>query len=162
MLIGQRVRDFLDMHHVNYAALPHSPTFPAQKVAAELQVPSKQFAKAVILHADAHLLMAVLPASHRLNLHKLRDSLEARHLEIVPESELADFCPDSELGAFPPFGNLFGMETWVDRSLGKAEDIVFNAGTHQDAVRMKYADYLRLAMPQVANFSELAKPRQAA
>ena len=162
MSIGQRVRDFLDSHHVNYTALPHPQAFPAQKVAEELHVSGKQFAKAVILHADAHLLMAVLPASHRLNLHKLKESLEAKHLEIVPESELAEFCSDSELGAFPPFGNLYGMETWVDRSLGKSEDIVFNAGTHEDAVRMKYADYLRLAMPQVATFSEVGRPRQAA
>jgi Ala-tRNA(Pro) deacylase len=162
MSIGQRVRDFLDLHHVNYTALPHPPAFPAHKVAEELHISSKQFAKAVILHADDNLFMAVLPAAHRLNLYKLKESLEAKHLEIVPESELAEFCSDSELGAFPPFGNLYGMETWVDRSLGKSEDIVFNAGTHQDAVQMKYSDYLRLAMPQVASFSEEARPRQAA
>ena len=162
MSIGQRVRDYLDSHHVNYTALPHPQTFPAQMVADELHVSGKHFAKAVVLRADGHLLMAVLPASHRLNLHKLQESLEAKRLEIVPERELTDLCSDSELGAFPPFGNLYGMETWVDRSLGKSEEIMFNAGTHRDAVRMKYGDYLRLAMPQVATFSESARPRQAA
>jgi Ala-tRNA(Pro) deacylase len=162
MSIGQRVRDYLDSHHVNYTALPHPQAFPAQKIAEELNVSDKHFAKAVVLRADGHLLMAVLPASHRLNLHKLRESVEAKHLEMVAESELNGLCSDSELGAFPPFGNLYGMETWVDRSLGKSEDIVFNAGTHRDAVRMKYADYLRLAMPQVGTFSEPARPRQAA
>ena len=162
MSIGQRVRDFLDSHHVNYTALPHPQAFPAQKIAKELHVSSKQFAKAVVLRADGHLLMGVLPASHRLILGKLKESLEAKHLEMVPEKELSGLCSDSELGAFPPFGNLYGMETWVDRSLGKSEDIVFNAGTHRDAVRMRFADYLRLAMPQVATFSEPARPRQAA
>lgn len=162
MSVGQRVRDFLDAHHVNYTALPHAQAFIARKIAEELQISTKQFAKVIILRADKHLLMAVLPASHRLNLHKLRDSLEARHLEIVPEAELAAFSPDSELGAFAPFGNLYGIETWVDRSLGKSEHIVFNAGSHKDAVRMKYADYLRLAMPQVGTFSESTRSRQAA
>jgi Ala-tRNA(Pro) deacylase len=162
MSIGQRVRDYLDSHHVNYTALPHPQAFPAEKIAEELHVSGKHFAKSVVLRADGHLLMAVLPASHRLNLPKLKESLEAKHLEIVPESELNEICSDSELGAFPPFGNLYGMETWVDRSLGKSEEIVFNAGTHRDAVRMKYADYLRLAMPQVATFSGPVRPRQAA
>ncbi|HUZ47801.1 MAG TPA: YbaK/EbsC family protein [Terriglobia bacterium] len=162
MSIGQRVRDYLDSHHVNYTALPHIQAFSAEKVAEELHVPAKHFAKSVVLRADGHFLMAVLPASHRLNLHRLSESVEAKRLEIVPESELPNLCSDSELGAFPPFGNLYKMETWVDRSLGKSEEIVFNAGTHRDAIRMKYADYLRLAMPQVATFSEPAKPQQAA
>ncbi|MCL5006390.1 MAG: YbaK/EbsC family protein [Acidobacteria bacterium] len=162
MSIGQRVRDYLDSHHVNYTALPHTQAYPTRNIAEELDASGKHFAKSIILRADDHLLMAVLPASHRLNLHKLKVSLEAKRLEVVSESELNDLRSDSELGAFPPFGNFYGMETWVDRSLGKSEEIVFNAGTHRDAVRMRYADYLRLAMPQVATFSTPARPRQAA
>ena len=162
MSIGQRVRDYLDSHHVNYTALPHPQAFSAEKIAEELHLSAKHFAKSVVLRADGYFLMAVLPASHRLNLHRLMESVEAKRLEIVSENELHNLCSDSELGAFLPFGNLYKMETWVDRSLGKSEEIVFNAGTHRDAIRMKYSDYLRLAMPQIATFSEPAQPQQAA
>lgn len=162
MSIGQRVRDYLDSHHVNYTALPHPQAFSAEKIAEELHLSAKHFAKSVVLRADGHFLMAVLPASHRLNLHRLMESVEAKRLEIVSENELHNLCSDSELGAFPPFGNLYKMETWVDRSMGKSEEIVFNAGTHRDAIRMKYSDYLRLAMPQIATFSEPSRPQQAA
>lgn len=162
MSIGHRVRDYLDSHRVNYAALPHPKAFIAEKTAEELHIPGIYFAKSVVLRADGRPVMAVLPASRHLNLGRLREFLEAKQLEIMEENELNNLCPDSELGAFPPFGNLYGMETWVDRALGKTKEIVFNAGTHRDAVRMKYTDYLRLAMPQVGAFSEPARPQHAA
>ncbi len=156
MSISRRIRDYLDSQNVNYAWLSHPEAFPAQEIAQALHVSGKHFAKAVVLHTDGRLVMAVLPASHRLNLHELKESLEVKHLELAPESELANLCSDCELGAFPPFGNLYGMDTWVDRSLGESEEIVFNAGTHTDAVRMKYSDYAKLAKPQFASFSKAA------
>jgi Ala-tRNA(Pro) deacylase len=98
--------------------------------------------------------MAVLPTSHRLNLHELKTELDAKHIEMLPEGKLTKLCPDCELGAFPPFGGLYGMETLVDRSLAQSEEIVFNAGRHTDALRMKYADYANLMKPP-DNFGEL-------
>ncbi len=88
MSIGQRVRDYLDSHHVNYTALPHPQAFSAEKIAEELHLSAKHFAKSVVLRADGYFLMAVLPASHRLNLHRLMESVEAKRLEIVPEGDL--------------------------------------------------------------------------
>ncbi|MEJ2007939.1 MAG: YbaK/EbsC family protein [Acidobacteriota bacterium] len=154
MSITQRVQEYLDLNNVRFELLPHYPAFPAQKTAQSLHVSGKHFAKSVVLHADDRLVMAVLPASHRLNLHDLRQELEVRHLEMAPESEVEKICSDCELGAFPPFGHFYGMETWVDRSLEKSEEIVFNAGTHTEAIRMKYSDYFKLAHPKLASFAD--------
>jgi len=105
--------------------------------------------------ADGRLVMVVLPASHRLMMQELKATLEARRLEMLPEGELAKIFPDCDLGAIPPFGNLYGIDVWVDRAIADAGEIVFNAGTHVDAVRMDYGDYADLAKPRTGRFSEL-------
>jgi|YelNatPaOPRAMG01_1025707.scaffolds.fasta_scaffold48214_2 Ala-tRNA(Pro) deacylase len=154
MSMSQRLQEYLESNNVRFELLPHYAAFPAQKTAQSLHVSGKHFAKAVVLRADDRLVMAVLPASHRLNLHDLRQELEVRRLEMVPEAELENICSDCELGAFPPFGHFYGMETWIDRSLAKSEEIVFNAGTHTEAIRMKYADYVKLVNPKMASFAD--------
>ena len=155
MAVSQSIRDYLNSQHVNYEWLHHALAFPAQEVAHTLHVSGKHFAKAVMLQADGRPVMAVLPASHRLNLLELKAELDAKHVEMLAEAELIKLCPDCELGAFPPFGSLYGMETLVDRSLAQSDEIVFNAGSHTDALRMKYADYANLTKPRVGNFGEL-------
>ena len=155
MSISQRIRDYLDSQQVKYEWLHHTLAFPAQEVAHTLHISGKHFAKAVVLQADGRPVMAVLPASHRLNFQELKVELDAKHVEMLPEAELTKLCPDCELGAFPPFGGLYGVDTLVDRSLAQSEEIVFNAGSHTDAVRMKYGDYAGLAKPRVGNFGEL-------
>ena len=156
MSVSQRILDYLDSLNLSYELVPHAQAFAAQEVAQTLHVSGKRFAKAVVLDADGRLMMAVLPASHRLDLHQLKEELNAKKLEMVPEGELVKFCPDCELGAFPPFGHLYGMNVWVDRSLGQCEEIMFNAGSHTEAIRMKYADFAKAATPHVARFAELA------
>jgi Ala-tRNA(Pro) deacylase len=155
MSVSRRIQDYLDSQSVNYAVLPHAEAFPAQEIAHQLHVSGSNFAKAVVLRTDGRLLMAVLPASRRLNLRALKEALEVKHLELAPESELANLCAGCELGAFPPFGNLYGMDTWVDGSLSESEEIVFNAGSHRESLRMKYSDYARLAKPIVVRFAVL-------
>jgi len=155
MSIPRRIRDYLDSQKAPYEWLPHPQAFTAQEVAHSLHVSGKRLAKTVILNADGRLVMAVLPASHRLIMPELKAALEVRRLEMLPESELAKIFPDCDLGAIPPFGNLYGIEMWVDRTVEESGELVFTAGTHVDAVRMKYSDYAELVKPHVGRFSEL-------
>ena len=155
MSIPRRIREYLDSQNVPYEWLPHPQAYTAQEVAHSLHISGKRLAKTVVLDADGVVVMAVLPASHRLSIPELKSAAEARHLEMLPEGELAKIFPECDLGAIPPFGHLYGVDVWVDRSIADQGEIVFNAGTHLDAVRMKYSDYAGLAKPHVARFSEM-------
>jgi Ala-tRNA(Pro) deacylase len=155
MSIPRRIRDYLDSQKAPCEWLPHPQAFTAQEVAHSLHVSGKRLAKTVILNADGRLVMAVLPASHRLIMPEMKAALEVRHLEMLPEGELAKIFPDCDLGAIPPFGNLYGIEVWVDRTVEESGELVFTAGTHVDAGRMKYSDYAELVKPHVGRFSEL-------
>ncbi|MBZ5544760.1 MAG: YbaK/EbsC family protein [Acidobacteriia bacterium] len=155
MSIPRRIRDYLDSQKAPYEWLPHPQAFTAQEVAHSLHVSGKRLAKVVVLDADGRLVMAVLPASHRLSLSELKAELAAQRLEMLPESELVKIFPDCDLGAIPPFGNLYGIDVCVDRAVVETGEIVFTAGTHVDAARMKYSDYAALAKPHEGRFSEL-------
>ena len=161
MSIPQRIRCYLDSEQVDYEWLPHPQAFTAQEVAHSLHVSGKRLAKTVLLEADGRLVMAVLPASHRLSLPELKAGLGVRRLALLPEGELAKLFPDCELGAVLPFGNLYGIDVQVDRAVAECEEIFFVAGTHWDAVRMKYADYAALVKPRVSQFSEVWMPKAA-
>lgn len=155
MSIPQRIGEFLDSQGVRHDLLPHAEAFAAQDVAHSLHVSGRRLAKAVVLDADGRLVMAVLPASHRLDLAEFQAALEARRLAMLSESELAKIFPDCQLGAVPPFGNLYGIDVWMDSTLAETEEIVVCAGTHADCLRMKSADYLNLVKPKLGRFSEV-------
>jgi len=155
MSVSRHIQEYLQSRGATYELLPHPQAFEAREVAHTLHIPEAQFAKAVVLRADGRLVMAVLAASHRINFHYLRERLEVSHLDMAAEHDLASLCSDCELGAFPPFGHLYGMEVWVDIELTRSQEIIFNAGTHGEALRMKYADYAGLETPHVAVFAEL-------
>jgi Ala-tRNA(Pro) deacylase len=155
MGIPSRVRDFLDSENISYEELRHQPAYSGQEVAHTLHLSGKKCAKTVVLEGDGRPVMAVLPASSRLNLQDLRTAMEVTHLEMLSESELTKLFPDCEQGAIPPLGRLYGMIVWVDRSISDSEQIVFCAGTHEDCIRMKYSDFAKLALPRISRFSEV-------
>lgn len=154
MSISRRVREYLDSNDVPYEWLPHSQAYTAQEVAHSLHVSGKRLAKTVMVDADGCLVMAVLPASHRLILGKLQEALQAKRIEMLAESELTELFPDCDQGAIPPFGNLYGMDVWLDRSLTDWDEIVFTAGTHRDALQMRTSDYSELVVPHIGSFAE--------
>jgi Ala-tRNA(Pro) deacylase len=102
---------------------------------------------------DGKLAMAVLPASFHIDFELLKDGLGARTVELATETEFKDRFPECELGAMPPFGNLFGMDTFVAESLREDEEIAFNAGTHTELLRLAFADFERLVRPKILRFS---------
>lgn len=146
MSISQRLRDLLDHAGVKYTVVTHSPAYTAQEIAQSLNTPVREIAKAVVIKVDSRLALAVLPAQVRVDLERLGAALKGT-VVIATESEFAEAFPDCELGAMPPFGALYGLRTWVDESLTRDREIVFNAGSHSEAIRMSFDDYRRLASP---------------
>jgi len=161
MAIPQRIRDYLDSQNVPYETLHHTQAYTGQEVAHSLHVSGKKCVKGVLVEGDEKPVLAVIPASHRVHLIDLRSALEVSELEMLHESELTRLFPDCDLGAVPPFGNLYGIEVWVDRAVADAEEIIFCAGTHEDCIRMRYSDYAKLALPRLGRFSELAAAKAA-
>src|SRR3989338_3175292 len=144
MYLLTRLKQYLDRENVPYQHDVHRTAYTAQEVAAEEHVPGKLVAKTVVVKADAQFAMAVLPASLRLDTAALRTALGAKEVRLATEFEFTGLFPDCDVGAMPPFGNLYGLSVYVDESLTEYPEIVFNAGTHQDTIRMTYSDFARL------------------
>jgi len=151
MPILTTLRQFLDQNAVVYAVGSHPQAFTAQEVAQAQHTPGRELAKVVMLRSGAEFFMAVLPAPYRVDLDLAKTALGKPDLRLASEQEFASLFPKCEAGAMPPFGNLYNLRVYVDRSLTRDEDIVFNAGTHTQTVKMKYADFARLVQPQVVS-----------
>lgn len=148
-MLSPRLHYFLDEHHVPYTTLSHARTLTAQDTANAAHVSNRHFAKTVMLKVDGALAMLVMPAAYRIDLVRLSRALGGRVVELAHEDEFKDAFPDCELGAMPPFGNLYGLPLYVDARLADHAEIAFNAGSHTDALRMPYREFDRLAEPEV-------------
>ena len=148
-----KVVDYLDEVSASYEITQHRPTFTAQQMAAEEHVPGMAVAKPVIVKTGDAYYMCVLPACCKIDLDALKSHLGVRQVELADETEMAKLFPDSALGAEPPFGSLYDLETIMDKTLEADEYIVFQGGTHEQAIRMDMAEYRRIAQPKVLAFS---------
>ncbi len=144
-----KLREFLDSHSVKYLVISHSVAYTAQGIAALTHTPGKELAKTVIVNIDGRMAMAVVPASFRVDLFKLKRYLNAGTVELSTEAEFRNQFPDCETGSMPPFGNLYGMDVFVDEQLSQDKEIAFNAGSHRELVRMSYADFQAQVKPVV-------------
>lgn len=149
----QQLKEYLDSRGVKYTVLTHSQAFTAQEIAAVARIPGKELAKTVIMRLDGKLVMVVLPASDMVDFRLLKKAMNADRAELATEGEFRDRFPQCELGAMPPFGNLYDMEVLVAADLQEDKEIAFNAGDHRILVRMAYEDYQRLVSPKVLNLS---------
>lgn len=148
-----RLKQFLEENHVKFVTIRHSPAFTAQEIAALAHVPGKELAKTVMVKIDGELAMAVLPAPDKVSAEKLRQVTGAKAVELASEDDFAEAFPNCEVGAMPPFGNLWGMYVFVDERLREDEHIAFNAGSHTELVKLSYADFERLVTPVIARLS---------
>lgn len=148
-MISVKIRSFLDANQVKYVTIDHSPAYTAQEIAASAHIPGKDLAKTVIVKIDGKPAMVVLPASRRVSVSAVQDLTGTRNVMIASEDEFAPLFPDCYEGAMPPFGNLYGLEVYVDAELTKDEIIVFNACSHTELIAMRYADFERLVHPKV-------------
>jgi Ala-tRNA(Pro) deacylase len=149
----EKLKRYLDTHRVRYVVLDHSPAYTAQEIAARAHIPGKELAKTVMIRIDGELAMAVLPASYRVDFEQLKEVTGAKKVALARETDFRDRFPDCDLGAMPPFGNLYGVPVYVAESLAEDEEIAFNACSHSQLVRLSYADFERLARPEVLRFS---------
>ena len=153
MAIMQSLQRLLDDNRVHYEVHRHPTSFTAKETAAADHVPPSEMAKVVVLKSGDRFLLAVLPATHTLDVDLIRETAGDARLRLASEREFADAFADCEPGAIPPFGQLFGMPMWVDDSLGREREMVFNAGNHRETVHLAYADFVRLAKPEFGEFS---------
>ena len=146
---AQKLKEFLDGRNVEYITISHSPAYTAQRIAELTHIPGKELAKTVIVKLDGEFAMAVLPASHRVDLDYLKRGVKAENVEVASEAEFKDLFPDCEVGAMPPFGNLYDMDVYVAEKLSEDKEIAFNSGSHTELVKLSYQDFENLVSPKV-------------
>jgi Ala-tRNA(Pro) deacylase len=159
MTMLDTIEGYLQETGTPFTHTTHRLAYTAREVARAEQLPPRNLAKTVVVHDDSGYSLAVLPADCLVDLFQLRTDLGRSHLRLATESEIATLFPDCELGAMPPLGNLCGLPVYADASLAEREWIAFNAGTHRDAVHMRYSDFERLARPITLHFSRPAAPQ---
>ena len=149
----KRLKEFLDANNVKYITISHSRAFTAQETATSAHIAREEMAKTVMVKIDGKMAMAVLPASCNVDLELLKDVTNSSTIELADEKEFQDLFPDCEVGAMPPFGNLYQMDVFAAESLSEDEEFAFNAGTHRELIKTSYKDFERLVKPKVAKFS---------
>jgi Ala-tRNA(Pro) deacylase len=147
--MSERLRRCLDEAGVSYEVLHHPPDVRARETATDTGTRPEEFAKTLLVEVDGEPAMAVLPASLSLAPSRLAASLGAEHVRLLTERDYSRLCPDSEVGAAPPFGPLYGLPVYASPALARDERITFNAGAHDTALRMRFADFARLVSPRL-------------
>jgi len=153
MSVSNRLETLLEESGVPFEVIDHPVAFTAQEEAAASHVPGRHWAKTVAVLVNGEPALAVVPATRRLDLDKLRRIAGTEHVTVAREAEFRGLYPDCDLGAMPPFGELYGQQTFVDETLREVETIAFHAGDHRTAIEMSFADYERLCEPVPADLS---------
>lgn len=156
MAISKKIKTYLDKNKIKYSTMKHKEAFTAQEIAAAQHIPGKQVVKTVLVKADDKYILAVLPAVHMVNFDSLKKVLKAKKVSLASEDDISKLIPDFEVGAMPPFGNMFDLPVYADSLLKEDKDIVFNAGSHTDMIKIKYKDFEKLANPVIGEFGKQA------
>jgi Uncharacterized conserved protein len=149
----KKLKDFLESRNIKYVTITHSRAYTASEIAQSAHIPGKELAKTVMVKLDGKMAMAVLPASYKVDFELLKQASGASVVELATEQAFKDMFPECEVGAMPPFGNLYGIDVYVAKSLAEDEEIAFNAGSHTELIRLAYKDFERLVQPKVAELS---------
>jgi len=142
------LKTYLNNQGVKFTTIGHNKAYTAMEVAESAHVKGKEMAKSVVLKIDGKLAMAVLPATQKVHVERVKKAMGAKKVEIAHEQEFQGNFPGCELGAMPPFGNIYGMEVYVDPHLAEDNEIAFNAGSHTELMWVRYLDFERLAKPK--------------
>lgn len=154
---NKMLREFLDQNKVRYVTIKHSVAYTAQEIAASAHIKGKELAKTVLIKIDGKMAMCVLPASNKIDFDLLKEALGGKSIRLANEIEFKDKFPECDVGAMPPFGNLYDMDVFVEEALVKDEEIAFNACSHIELIQMAFKDYGRLVKPRLMKFSYHSK-----
>ncbi len=154
MAVSEKLRSYLTKEKIQFEHLHHALAYTASKTAGAQHVPGKNFLKTVIIKYDDRPIMCVLAATHLVDFEKLKTIIGSNMLQLAPEEELTELFPEYDTGAEPPFGNLYGLDVYLDAAVQKDKDIAFNAGTHTDVIKMRLSDYIKLVNPTIAEFGK--------
>jgi Ala-tRNA(Pro) deacylase len=149
----KKLKQFLDDNHIKYVKISHSKAYTAQEIAASAHIPGKEVAKTVMIKINGKMAMVILPASYVVDFDLLKEVTGSQDVSLAGEEQFQDLFPDCEVGAMPPFGNLYQMPVFVARSLAEDEEITFNAGSHTELIKLSYKDYEKLVKPKVVTIS---------
>lgn len=152
-MAAAKLKKFLNSRGVKYTTIEHYPSYTAPEVAASADISGRSFAKTVVVEIAGKMALVVLPANRKIVLADLRDLLADQDVKLAAEDAFKERFPDCELGAMPPFGNLYGLPVYVAQSLTEAPEIAFNAGTHREVIKMAFADFVELVQPTVLDFA---------
>jgi Ala-tRNA(Pro) deacylase len=161
MEIPRQLIECLEQNNVQYEILRHAEAVTAQRIAEAEHVKGRHQAKVVMLKSGYQHLMMVLPADHHIDLEKVERIL-GQSVSIDKEADFRSLFPNTAIGAMPPFGNLYGLATYVDKRLAEQDYIVFEAGTHTDAVKISYGDYEKIVKPKVEDLAIKLHPMKGA
>jgi Ala-tRNA(Pro) deacylase len=150
---AKKLKEFLDKNNIKYVSIKHSPAFTSQEIAQSVHIPGKSFAKTVIVKLDKKFAMAVVPAKFLIDIDKMKEITGADFIELADEKEFENLFPGCEVGAMPPFGNLYDMDVFVAETLTRYEEITFNAGTHTEVIKLAYKDFEKLVQPKVVQIA---------
>ena len=152
----KKIKEFLDGAGVKYIVVSHAPAYTAQEIAASAHIPGRELAKTVMVKLDGKMAMAVLPASHVVDFDQLKQTAGSEKAELASEDEFRNLFPECEVGAMPPFGNLYDIPVYAEISLTEDEEIAFNAGSHKELFRMAYKDFTDLVKPTAGKFGKMS------
>lgn len=148
-----KLKEYLDSENIKYISITHSRAYTAQETAESAHIPGKELAKTVMVKLDGEMAMAILPASDRIDFDLLRGAANAANVTLADENEFNSMFPESEVGAMPPFGNIYGLDVYVEESLSEDGEIAFNAGSHSELIKLSYSDFERLVKPKIVRIS---------
>lgn len=152
MTCKEMLAKYFEESGVSYQSFQQRSAYTAQEVAAAGHIPGRLVAKVVMVVIDGQMRMFALPAHRRLDFGKVKAAISAKEVRLATEAEFAAVFPECDVGAMPPFGNLYSIPVYVDRSLTEDPEIFFLAGTHEDTMKVNYQDYQRLVDPEVGDF----------
>lgn len=145
----KKIHDYLKQNKVAYTTISHPVAYAAREISHLCHIPESQLAKTVVVYAGKKIVMVVLPASDSIDFYRLKKELNENDVTLTSEQEFSKLFPDCEVGAMPPFGELYDMRVYVDQNLAKNQQITFNAGTHDELIKIAFGDFVSLVHPEM-------------